>query len=69
MKDPTTAAEWQEAVDVAKTCLLIDSARGYGLIEGGPEVNVERCLEMIQRGEAIGVTPSEIEVLMRRYVS
>lgn len=33
--EPETAEEWQEAVDVAELYLLLESARQYGLIEGG----------------------------------
>jgi hypothetical protein len=33
-RDPETADEWQEAVDIAEFWLLIDSARQYGLVKG-----------------------------------
>lgn len=57
-KEPNSPAEWQGAVDVAYVMLLIDSAKLYGLVSGGPEVNVERAQDIIRRGEELGVVPS-----------
>lgn len=51
MREPETLGEWQEAADFAETCLAIDSARHYGLITGGPEINVERCMPALMAGE------------------
>lgn len=56
---PKTQAEWQDAVDAAWALLGIDSARQYGLVTGGPEVNVANCLDMVRKGEAWGITPSD----------
>lgn len=56
-RDPETAAEWQEAVDLAEFYLLLDSARAYGLATGGPEINPERCQEILKRGRGIGYRP------------
>ncbi|HWP59475.1 MAG TPA: hypothetical protein VNL14_16405 [Candidatus Acidoferrales bacterium] len=56
-KDPQTREEWQEALDMASVLMLID-ARKYGLITGGPEVNVERCADVLRRGAARGYKPS-----------
>ena len=56
--DPVTPEEWQNAVDAAHACLLIDSARHYGLIEGGPAVDADRCELMLSLGENQGFTPS-----------
>lgn len=56
--DPTTRAELQEAVDLAVVCLMIDSARQYGLVTGGPAVHVDRCTRIIQRGRKAGVFPA-----------
>lgn len=61
MTDPQTPEEWQVAVDGANAALLVDSARQYGLITGGPIVNVERCIEILERGKALGYLPKEIE--------
>lgn len=57
-QDPETPEQWQEAVDMAEVLVGLDSAKQYGLVTGGPEVNVERCLEILRRGRARGVVPS-----------
>jgi hypothetical protein len=58
MSDPQTPDEWQTAVDGADFLLLIDSVRQYGLIEGGPEANVDRCVEILERSTDLGIFPS-----------
>ena len=58
-QDPQTPAEWQEAVDWAEFYTQVDSARKYGLITGGPEVDVRRCEQLLKRGAARGVQPSD----------
>lgn len=55
MKNPVTLAEWQEAVDMANTCLAIDAARKYRLVTGGPVVDVERCCEILDGGKERGM--------------
>lgn len=55
---PTTPEEWQFAVDAAEALLQIDSARQYGLIEGGPVVVVERCVALLERGKQLGHVPA-----------
>ena len=57
MKDPESGAEWQLVVDLAESYLRVDSARQYGLISGGPGVNVARCQDLLQRGKALGWVP------------
>ena len=56
--NPKTPAQWQEAVDLAHGCLCLDSARQYGLVQGGPGVDVERCADIIAKGKAMGIVPS-----------
>lgn len=56
-KNPQTDGEWQDAVDAAEGALHLDSARKYGLVTGGPAVNVERCEEILRRGAHRGVAP------------
>jgi len=56
--DPQTREEWQWAVDAAHGALVLDSARRYGLVQGGPKVNVDRCQEILERGKKIDVWPS-----------
>jgi hypothetical protein len=56
--DPETPDEWRDAVEWAEVMLLLDSARGYGVVTGGPAVDVERCLELQARGRALGHAPT-----------
>jgi hypothetical protein len=58
-RNPRTPAEWQEAADGAQMMLLVDAARQYGLIEGGPEVDQERCVEILRLAKRRGITPRE----------
>jgi hypothetical protein len=60
--DPETREEWQEAVDVAVGARAIADCKMYGLLEGGPEVDVDRCDEIIERGRQRGVLPSRTVV-------
>jgi len=64
-RDPRTPAEWQEVVDGARAFLLLDDCRLYGLLTGGPKIDRDRCIELIERGRARGVVPQRdpIEVL------
>lgn len=55
---PETPAEWQEAVDLAEAWLHVHAAKQYGLITGGPTVDVVRCDEIIAMGKARGITPA-----------
>jgi hypothetical protein len=58
MKTPKTRHQWQIAVDAAEFLLQLDSARKYGLITGGPEANVERCVWILEEGARMGVKPT-----------
>ena len=66
-RDPATAEEWQEAVDAAHGMLLLDSARRYGLVSGGPKIDAGRCEEILRRGAERGMTPAPdaVERLIR----
>jgi hypothetical protein len=55
--DPSTAVEWQEAVDLASGMLAVEAARLYGLITGGPKIIVARREEILSRGAHLGYTP------------
>jgi len=57
-RDPETPEQWQDAVDAANACLAPDSARQYGLVEGGPKIDVDRCDEILRRGALLGYRPS-----------
>lgn len=58
MKDPETTEEWQEAVNLSDLYLRVDSARAYGLLTGGPEVDTERCQEILDRGAKKRIHPT-----------
>jgi len=58
MKQHQTRNEWQLSVDLASFYLHLDSARKYGLVTGGPEINLRRCEEILEAGRAQGITPS-----------
>jgi hypothetical protein len=58
MKEPTTPAEWQDAVDLAHGALALHSARLYGLVSGGPGVHVDRCEDILARGRERGIVPA-----------
>lgn len=62
MKTPKTRAEWQEAVDGAAGLRALADCKMYALIEGGPEINVERCDQILEQGRARGVRPSKSDV-------
>jgi hypothetical protein len=56
--DPETPDQWQLAVDAAAGCLALVAALQYGLIEGGPEFDPDRCREILARGEILGYLPA-----------
>lgn len=67
--EPSTPEQWQEAIDLANFFLHLDAARQYGLIQGGPEVNIERCEEILERGRVLGIEPApgSLERITRIY--
>lgn len=69
-RDPKTPEEWQNAA--ADALLKIDSARIYGLVTGGPEVDAHRCREIVSRAQELhGIEPREnaVERYLSRYVA
>lgn len=56
-RDPESATEWQDAVNAARFYLLLDDARLYGLVTGGPVVNRDRCRDLLREGERRGWVP------------
>lgn len=54
---PVTPDEWQTAVDAAEALLRLESARLYGLVNGGPGVNAERCEQLLSAGRKRGIRP------------
>lgn len=62
MKDPQTPEQWRMAAAMAQACIVLDAARQYGLVTGGPGVNLNRCLEVVARAKARDIVPSEAEI-------
>lgn len=58
-KNPRTRGEWQDAADAAYAMLALDAARQYWIVEGGPEIDKERCVEILRLAKRRGITPSE----------
>ena len=48
-QDPKTPQEWQEAVDAAQFFTTFESCKMYGLVKGGPNVNMQRCEEILEQ--------------------
>lgn len=65
--DPRTLTEWQDAVNGASFFLLVDSARQYGLVTGGPKINADRCDEILRRGAQRAIRPLPFEELVKIY--
>ena len=60
MKDhrvPATPEEWQDAVNLAAALRALYDCKLYGLLEGGPVIDVCACDEMIRRGALRGIKP------------
>lgn len=55
---PVTDEQWQDAVDASHALLTLEAAHLYGLVTGGPEVNVQRCVEILEDGRERGIRPS-----------
>ncbi len=60
---PRTPRECQAAADAAAWALALDSCRQYELIEGGPLIDVDRCLLILERAKKRGITPARVESL------
>jgi hypothetical protein len=58
VSEPKTQVEWQRAVDAAAGLRAVADCKMYGLLEGGPEINVARCDQILELGAAIQVYPS-----------
>lgn len=57
-KEPQTPEEWQQAVDVAAGARCIADCKMYGLIAGGPRIDIERADNLLARGREQGIEPS-----------
>jgi len=67
-RDPQTLGEWQLAADAASFMLTLDAARQYGLVEGGPEVDVARAWQILEGARRRGIFPAPIQELCRRMI-
>lgn len=67
MKEPRTPAEWQNAVDAAEAAMALNDARLYGLVTGGPSVNVDRCDDILRQGAQRGFHPGKDAI--ERYIA
>lgn len=68
LKNPKTPAEWQFCVDAAEFYLAMDSAKQYGLITGGPIIDIERCDELLSRGKTLGYKARPLDVLCKEFL-
>ena len=57
--EPQTPEQWQLAVDAAQGVLATAFIQALGFVEGGPEYNVARCVDVLERASDMGITPSE----------
>jgi hypothetical protein len=58
-RQPQTVDEWEAAAVLAAGHLMIDDARLYGFVEGGPKINRERCVEILDQAAAVGIVPTK----------
>jgi hypothetical protein len=61
--EPSTDAEWQEAVDAAYAAALVAAAVSLGLLEEGPRIDLSRCQQLIRRGKGLGFSPQRAAVV------
>lgn len=64
-REPRAPQEWQDCLDKIALLMLIDSARQYGLISGGPLAKVDRCLRLMRKGERLGYHARPTDELLR----
>lgn len=66
--DPQTPEDWQTAVNLAEVLLLVDSARQYGLITGGPAIHADRCAALLEAARSRGIVPeaAAVDTLVRK---
>lgn len=62
-------AEWQYAADLAEFVLLLDATRQFGLITGGPAVNVEAAERIIAGAARHDITPALTDELRDRCLA
>lgn len=67
-RNPSTPQEWQEAVDAAEFYLGVDAARQYGLLTTSAQVNVGRCVEVLEEGKSRGYLPKPMKELCEIFI-
>ena len=65
--DPRSPEEWQGAVDMAAFLRIIEDCRMYGLVTGGPKVDISRCDDILEKGKRRGVVPAPPDQLIARF--
>lgn len=61
-KDPEPAfkcLELQTIVNICNFLLKVDSARQYGLLEGGPDIDADKCIHYTEWGKRLKIYPDE----------
>ena len=64
METPTEEPDFkcldlQELVNISNFLLKVDSAKQYGLLEGGPVINPDKCIHYIEWGKRLNIFPDE----------
>jgi hypothetical protein len=54
-QDPQTPEEWQECVNLAAGWRQVADCKMYGLVQGGPDIDVRRCDQLLERGRTARV--------------
>lgn len=49
---PRTPEDWQDAYDAALAARGVADMRMYGLVSGGPRIDLKRCYRLIELAEA-----------------
>jgi len=62
VRNPHTSAQWREAVLGAHALRALYDCSLYGLIEGCPNINVDRCDQLIAQGNLRGLRFTAEEV-------
>ena len=69
IKEPTTPAEWQEAVDQAAFLILLQTAVMYGLVKTKQKINRRRCDSIVSRGLRVhGIRPKPAAELAEKFL-
>jgi hypothetical protein len=58
---PETLEEWRSAAQSAAGLQLIEAARIYGFIDGGPKINLDRVDEILELARNRGIVPTTEE--------